>query len=257
MRKLVVLPTVLIATLACHFSQAEGEKNSTVAASDQSYQLRDAYYGDLHLHTTDSFDASIFGTLTTPDQAYKFARGEEISYQGSVVKRAWPLDFLAVTDHAENIGVFSGLKNPNSVIAKTELGQLILKDRDKGFWKVIDIFTAGKPTSGLDPSTAASTWQRVIATANRNYLPGKFTTFIGFEWTAQPNSDNLHRIVIFRGRTAPDPFTSWDSVRPEDLWTYLESARKGGNDAIAMPHNANASSGLMYPWNDSDGKPID
>lgn len=253
MKKRIMCQALWVAALVCPLAQVLGQDDAAVKANP----LREAYYGDLHLHTTYSFDAYISGVLTTPDEAYRFARGQEITLHGKAIRRAWPLDFLAVADHAENMGVFDQLADPNSTFAKSELGQLILKDRNKVRAELVEIFTVGKRPPGLSPKTTASTWQRVIATANRHYMPGKFTTFIGYEWTAQPNYDNLHRIVIFRGRTAPVPFTSWDSVRPEDLWTYLESARQSGSDVIAMPHNANASGGLMYSWNDSEGKPID
>ncbi len=110
----------------------------------------------------------------------------------------------------------------------------------------------------IDRKVAASAWQREIAAANGNYQPGKFTTFIAFEWTSTPDGkSNLHRNVIFRGNTAPFPFSQLDSQKPEDLWAYLEANRKRGIESIAIPHNANMSNGLMYEWNDDGGRPID
>jgi hypothetical protein len=102
-----------------------------------------------------------------------------------------------------------------------------------------------------------STWQRLVEAANQNYQPGKFTTLIGYEWTSHPDNQNLHRNVVFRSGNVPDqPFSSYESRRPEDLWAFLDAARQKGQEGLAIPHNANASNGLMYSWNDSQGKPI-
>ena len=96
----------------------------------------------------------------------------------------------------------------------------------------------------------------MVKAANDNYQPGKFTTFIAYEWTSMPEAKyNLHRNVFFNSDHAPLPFTAVDSKRPEDLWTYLEKVRAQGIDVIAIPHNGNVSNGLMYDWNDSDGRP--
>ena len=111
---------------------------------------------------------------------------------------------------------------------------------------------------GVDVSeTTQSAWQREMAAANRYYEPGKFTTFIAYEWTAMIDGANLHRNVIFRGDKAPNPFTSVHSAKPEDLWSFLDVIRKQGYEALAIPHNSNASNGLMFDWVDSRGRPID
>jgi len=233
---------------------------ATPAAAPASEATRHPYYGELHLHTTYSFDAYVmFGTRTTPDEAYKFARGETVNYFGTPVRRGEPLDFAAVTDHSENMGVFNQLDDPNSAFSKSEIGQKIHSEGGKAFWDIVKLFTSGKPLPGVDTKAISSTvWQKEIDAANGNYEPGKFTTFIAYEWSSMPEGKyNLHRNVIFRGDTAPTPFSSVDSRRPEDLWTYLEASRKAGYDVIAIPHNANASNGLMYGWNDSDGRAID
>ena len=175
------------------------------------------------------------------------------------VKRAEPLDFMAVTDHSENIGVFRDLDDPNSEFSKSPMGAKIRQNGQKGFWEVVGLMTSGKPLPGFDPKPSSrSAWQREIDAANSQYEPGKFTTFIGYEWSAMPDGKyNLHRNVIFRGNSAPFPFSSLDSKRPEDLWTWLEAQRKQGIEALAISHNANASGGLMFGENGSDGKPID
>jgi hypothetical protein len=221
---------------------------------------RKPYFGDLHLHTSYSFDAYVlFSSRVTPEQALRFAKGESIPFLDKTVRRAEPLDFMAVTDHSENIGVFRDLDDPNSEFSKSPLGEEVRKNGMAGFWKVVGLMTSGKPLPGFDPKPLSrSAWQHEIDAANSQYEPGKFTTFIGYEWSSMPDGKyNLHRNVIFRGDKAPYPFSSLDSKRPEDLWTWLEAQRKQGIEALAISHNANASGGLMFGQNGSDSKPID
>ncbi len=189
----------------------------------------------------------------------RFAKGEPIPFLDKTVKRAEPLDFMAVTDHSENIGVFRDLDDPNSEFSKSPLGAEIRENGQKGFWKVVGLMTSGKPLPGFDPKPVSrSAWQREIDAANSQYEPGKFTTFIAYEWSSMPDGKyNLHRNVIFRGDKAPYPFSSLDSKRPEDLWTWLEAQRKQGTEVLAISHNANASGGLMFGDKGSDGRPID
>jgi hypothetical protein len=241
--------------------------------SRKAPETRRAFFGDLHLHTAMSFDAWSFGTKTTPEEAYKFARGETVMIQASQInreetesregmipaKRAWPLDFLAVTDHSEFMGVANQFDDPNNPLAKSPLAAVVAKDPHQVFVMVAHQIekTAGAPVADLNAEKAMSdTWARQMKAANDHYIPGKFTTFVAYEWTSAPDGKNLHRNVIFNADHAPQPFTSGQSSRPEDLWTFLEKVRAGGIDVIAIPHNADASDGLMYDWNDSDGRPI-
>lgn len=233
-------------------------ETADVAAVDPS--ARRAFYGELHLHTAYSFDAwGLMGTRIGPDEAYRFARGEAVDYGGKMIRRGWPLDFMAVTDHSENMGLLNQLDDPNTEFAKSEIGQEILKNPIKSFYMLRDARYQGRDIPGLNTQEAAkSAWSREVAAANANYKPGVFTTFIGYEWSQMNEGRyNLHRNVIFKGADAPLPFTSADSGKPEDLWTYLEANRAEGRDVIAIPHNANGSNGLMYDWVMSDGRPID
>jgi hypothetical protein len=221
---------------------------------------RHAYFGEMHLHTSYSFDAwGLMATKTTPDDAYRFGKGEGVEYGGKIIKRGWPLDFMAVTDHSENMGLLNGLDDPNSELSKSAVGQEIRKDTSKSFYMLREANQQGRTIPGLDPVGAARTaWAREVAAANANYRPGKFTTFIAYEWSQMNEGKfNLHRNVFFSGDKAPLPWTSVDSPRPEDLWSYLEKNRAQGIEALAIPHNGNASNGLMYDWNMSDGRPID
>ena len=234
---------------------------------------REAYYGDLHLHTSYSLDAYEFGTKVDPDEAYRFAKGEVVPYLGQPVQRREPLDFLAVTDHSEALGIFNELEDPNSIVSHSTLGKVFkalkaetgsqlepnghpprdVAARDDKFYE--DYFWGNKLPNNLRRESV-SAWQREVDFANRNYKPGKFTTFIAYECSAMPDGDVLHRNVIFRGNSAPYPFTSADSNKPEDLWVWLDKIRKHGYEALAIPHNGNGSNGLMYNWVDSKGKAI-
>lgn len=226
---------------------------------------REAYYGDLHLHTSYSFDAYLFfRSNVNPDDAYRFARGEPVNVLGAAVRRsAPPLDFLAVTDHSEYLAVFNTFDDPDSPLSRSEIGQEVREQGMKVFGKIVDLMFNRRATPALDldeqavKATTQSAWKREIAAANRHYQPGRFTTFIAYEWSSMPGLQNRHRNVIFRGDQAPSPFTAFDSVNPEDLWTFLENIRAQGYEALAIPHNSNASNGLMFDWVDSGGRRID
>ena len=227
-------------------------------ANVPTFADKEAFFGDLHLHTTNSFDAYVLmGTRTTPDDAYRFAKGDTIQYLGQPIRRSFPLDFEAVTDHSENLGVFNQLDDPNSAFSLSEVGKLARTGGVQSFIKIVKMITDGVSLGADAAKVSASTWQREIDTANAHNQPGKFTTFIAYEWTSMPGGQNLHRNVIFKGNTAPAPFTAIDSKDPKDLWTWLSKIRGQGFEALAIPHNGNASNGLMYDWTSLDGKPID
>ena len=223
------------------------------------------YFGDLHLHTAFSFDAYLFKTTATPEDAYGFAQGKPLKGpNGGVTTIDRPLDFLAVTDHSENLGVMRASGDPKSPLYDAPLAKSA-RDPDPAvsgaaFKSIIAAAKAGKIKDLFDPALARTaiedSWAREIEAANRNYHPGKFTTLIAYEWSAMPETKNLHRNVIFRGSTAPLPFSSIDSNRPEDLWSWLEGQRKDGFEVLAIPHNSNMSDGLMFDTVDSDGKPL-
>jgi len=236
-------------------------------------EQRHAYFGELHLHTTMSFDAWSFGTKITPDQAYRFGRGETVmvppeqvniqeglqATQPVPTKRAWALDFMAVTDHSENMGVINQVDDPsNPMIYNSPAAKKIRADPHSAFYLVANAKPGSQGAKALNPPAAMRhAWDVEVKAANDNYQPGKFTTFVAYEWSSMPGTKyNLHRNVIFNSNHAPMPFTAADSLRPEDLWSYLEKTRASGIDVIAIPHNGNVSGGLMYDWNDSDGRPI-
>ncbi|HEX3920125.1 MAG TPA: DUF3604 domain-containing protein [Caulobacteraceae bacterium] len=234
---------------------------------------RHAYFGELHLHTVMSLDAWTFGTKVTPDQAYRFARGEQIMVPAVQVaveqgiqatgdvpaQRAWPLDFTAVTDHSEFLGAIHQLDTPTSAFAASPLGKKLLAAGRAGF-AMVEI-AAHDPQYQPDLRAAAAAsdgWNVEMRAANANYIPGKFTTFVAYEWTASPGQGiHMHRNVIFNSDHAPTPFTAIDSNKPEDLWKYLDSVRAQGIDVLAIPHNSDLSDGHDFDWNMSNGQPMD
>jgi hypothetical protein len=110
-----------------------------------------------------------------------------------------------------------------------------------------------------DPAISRTVWKDIVAAADAYYEPGKFTTFAAFEWSSNPNTRNLHRVVVFRDtKKLPElAFSAFDSERPEDLWKWMGAQRAAGATLLAIPHNANASDGLMFSAQDSNGKPLD
>ncbi len=226
---------------------------------------RNAYFGDLHVHTGWSWDAAIFAVRTGPEDAYRFAEGQPIDFVGGgkIRLKHGKMDFYAVTDHAEYLGILHRAQDPKDAMARIPLTQqLVGPDKSKwiqAFRKVADGYLRNAPLPELShPQVVRSAWKEMIAIADRHYKPGEFTTFVGYEWTSTPAAQNLHRNVIFRGsRTPGAPFTAFDSDRPEDLWNWLDGLRAKGMEAMAIPHNPNMSNGLMFPLVTSAGKPVD
>ena len=265
-----VLSFVLALQIGCNNSKESATKapESAGGVASQSAEarpapnpLKNAYFGDLHLHTGYSMDAFAFGTRTTPEDSYKYAMGETVEYMGKPQKRIAPLDFLAVTDHAEYLGTVRESINPNGPFAKTEWFTTMTSTDPKvssaAFQKLLGSTMVNKPIAEFNqPEVLRSTWQAYSAAADKYYKPGKFTTFVGFEWTSMPQAQNLHRCVIFAGKGPEIPYTAFESVDPEDLWRYLEAQRKLGLDVIAVPHNGNISNGLMFSTRDLSGKPL-
>ncbi|MCP5319316.1 MAG: DUF3604 domain-containing protein [Pseudomonadales bacterium] len=233
---------------------------SFLAWADKDAVERHLYYGDLHLHTNDSLDSFILnGPTLEPRDAYRFARGERVDYGGRSIQRNRALDFIAVTDHSENLGLSSQLADSQSQVFKTNIGRIWADKGPFQFWAaIVELISAGKSVPEIPLERfLADAWEQGVKAANEAYVPGRFTTFIGFEWTSFPAGQNLHRNIIFRDEKPPQPFSSYESQRPEDLWAWLDEIRQDGYEAIAIPHNSNVSNGLMYDWLNSDEKQID
>jgi hypothetical protein len=226
---------------------------------------RRALFGDLHIHSSWSFDAYSLGVKVTPQDAYRFARGGTIDHVsgGTIALDGPPLDFMALTEHAEYMGVSASLGAADTSLAAHPLVAELLSEDPAVSRAALGRFAASLSSGEafeelLGDDVIQPTWTRLVELADAQYEPGTFTTFPGFEWTSMPDGENLHRNLIFRGaRVPPRPYSSFDSVNPEDLWAWMDEVRAAGDDLIAIPHNGNASNGRMYPLVDWSGDPID
>jgi len=260
------LKAVLLVTASVLSGWAAGPAYADEAAAATRANPAKALFGDVHMHTSYSFDAFTFKTTATPDDAYKFAQGEPRKHPaGGTYQLKRPLDFMAVTDHSEFMGVMRAMGDPNSPLSKAPIAKEATDPSVavsvNAFRKIVEARRAGKFEDLVGPAANSAqvikdAWATMIDTANKNYKPGKFTTLIGYEWSSTPGGKNLHRNVIFRTDKAPNPFTSNQSDDPEDLWAYLENARRNGYMAIAIPHNSNLSDGAMFGATDFKGRPM-
>ena len=233
------------------------------------------FFGDTHLHTAYSMDAGAFGARLDPEDAYRFARGEEVlSSSGQPVKLSRPLDFLVVADHSDNMGFFPDLISgaPDLLADPTGRKWYDMIQGGKGpqaAMEIIIAFSHGTFPKELMyfPGTRgySSAWQKTIDAAEKYNEPGDFTAFIGYEWTSNTGGNNLHRNVIFRDNgdkaSQVEPFTvypPYGSDNPRDLWKWMESyEQKTGGDVLAIAHNGNLSNGIMFPVVEAFGKKLD
>jgi hypothetical protein len=232
------------------------------------------YFGDTHLHTGYSFDAGAFGARLTPRDAYRFARGEEVvSNTGQPVKLSRPLDFLVVADHSDGMGFFPQLMSGDPELLATPQGRKWYDQikGGQGAEAALDIIVSfsnnkmpkGFPTPGT--TNYRNAWMETIKAAEAYNAPGRFTAFIGYEWTSNTGGNNLHRNVLFRGNGAQaslvEPFTTLPplgSDNPADLWKWMAATQdKTGSEVLAIAHNGNLSNGVMFPVVEAFGKKID
>jgi len=236
------------------------------------------FWGDTHLHTSFSMDAGAFGARLGPEDAYQFARGDEIeSTTAGRVRLARPLDFLVVADHSDNMGFFPDLFAGDPEILADPKGRewydKVQAGGQQGMevaLEIIDSFSRGTFPEALmyypDTKAYKDTWAKTIAAAEAYNDPGVFTAFIGYEWTSQvPPGQNLHRVIIYRdaadkaSQTVPaTTYPPQGSTDPEYLWKLLQAYEdKTGGEVLAIAHNGNMSNGLMFPLiNPVDNKPL-
>ena len=269
------------------FALEDSQKDVVVPSNNN----RDAFFGDLHVHTRYSFDAYIFGTTASPDDAYRYAKGGVIKHPlGFDMQLDDPLDFYAVTDHAAWLGMIRayadpdskpgqldfasdlhGLNNPENLNTNTFarraglFANLITRELiepSKNPLKLLGAYLQEDTiygTMAYDRNTHQSAWRDVAEAAERHNQPGEFTTFIAYEFTSSgPGQSNLHRNVIFKGSKAPiQPFSIIDSRNPEELWDWMDNLRDLGVESLAIPHNSNGSNGQMFKLVDWAGNPMD
>jgi hypothetical protein len=255
----IVLPLYASVVLAQDVPGPSDKKVNYSPYPEQTFPNR-VFFGDTHLHTSYSTDAGMIGNTLDPEAAYRFARGETVTSSIGVPARLKrPLDFLVVSDHAENLGLAPAIVESNPALLQNEWGKMahdfVKEGTVEGATKAYDAWMArmGQRDDPLKEQTglAKSMWQKVTAAAEKYNTPGQFTAFIGFEWTSNPGGNNLHRNVIFRdGKDKADqivPFSQYDSIDPEDLWTWMaDYEKKTGGRLLAIPHNGNLSNGLMF-----------
>jgi uncharacterized protein DUF3604 len=239
---------------------------------------RNAYFGDLHVHTTYSFDAFAFGTMATPYDAYRYALGEAIKHPGGFnVQLREPLDFYAVTDHAMFLGVDKAAADTTTEFSKLPHVQYMhnlnapenmnlssLPVRFKAFSTFLTDTLALIADGSLDVemvnNISRDAWSDTIKAAEQFNKPGEFTTFVAYEYTSSTDDrGNLHRNVIFQGadKLPAMPFSRFHSQNPEGLWDWMDELRSEGIESLAIPHNSNGSNGQMFKLVDWVGNPID
>jgi len=250
----VITLSILCAALLAVNAIAADSAGEPGRSSGKANPLNNVYFGEQHLHTANSPDAYAMGTRNTPDDAFRFCKGEAIKkiVSGTMVKKGTPYDWCAVTDHAEYLGIMPLIMEKGNPMATSPIGKEILSgDPKKGadaFQQIMDSVAGMNPIPYMsDPKLAASAWERQKAVINKHNDPGKFTTLVAFEWTSQAMYINMHHNVFFRDDKGPDViFSSMDSIKRADLWTYQEIQRKEGHENFSIPHNGNVSNGLMY-----------
>lgn len=225
---------------------------------------RQALFGETHVHTLLSFDAFVFGNRNGPDEAYKYAKGGAIKHPGGFeMKLPAPLDFQAVTDHAEYLGMVPAMFDETSAVASHRVARGLREaktasERRIAFGSLLPYIGQTVEDDLLNMDIVRSTWQEIIEAAERHNEPGRFTAFVGYEFTSsQSTFENLHRNVIFEDSAPDEPYSRLISLNPENLWRWMDSLRAQGIDSIAIPHNSNGSDGFMFANKTFDGAPID
>jgi hypothetical protein len=236
----------------------------------------DVYWGDTHLHTDMSMDAGAFGNRLDLNAAYRFARGEEVqSTTAGPVRLSRPLDFLVIADHSDNMGFFPDMLSGAPHILSNPTGKdwynRIKAGKGVGVaLELIGLFSQGQfdPELVYTPDSAPykDAWARTVEAAERFNEPGRFTAFIGYEWTSLVKGGNMHRVVIYRDGADKGgqmvPYTTIEpqgSANPMDLWKWLANfEEKTGGDVLAIAHNGNLSNGIMFPMQAQyDGRRLD
>ena len=224
-------------------------------------------WGDTHLHTSFSFDAGMVGNRLGPEDAYRFARGDVVvASLGVKAKLSRPLDFLAVSDHAESLGIAPAIMERSAIAMEDEYAS-----------QMRDLIDAGTPVEAYKlfaqqrakgnyvlhrDDLRTTMWQRVTAAAEKYNEPGVFTALIGYEYTSAAKTNNLHRVVLFRDSADLAnkvlPFSGAESLDPEDLWAWMARYEADtGGQILAIPHNGNLSNGQMFADTKYNGEPVD
>ncbi|SMF62997.1 Protein of unknown function [Alteromonadaceae bacterium Bs31] len=233
-------------------------------------------WGDTHVHTALSMDAGAFGNQLSPDDAYRFAKGEKVrASTGTEVKLSRPLDWMAVADQSDNLGLFTLLyQGDASFLMRAEINKRLSEKIQQGGEEgveaalhIMENYANGELESSLniapDSTAYKRVWHQIVDTAEIHNAPGHFTAFIGYEWAALSKGNSLNRVVLYRDGAdyarAQLPYTTTPpqgSAKPRDLWQWMEAyENKTGGDVLAIAHNGNLSNGKMFPEKQqADGK---
>jgi len=262
-----------LAISACSENDDSDESGAQVTNTEYPEQV---FWGDTHLHTDNSIDAFGFGNRLDAEAALRFARGEEVTAtKGAKAKLSRPLDFLVIADHSDAMGATKAIMEAPRIALLTNKFLLrwhdMMNESEEGSLRVTGELIDGAAKGTLPASLTdheetrdrtADLWEKHGETVDQYNEPGKFTAFMGFEYTSMPDGDNLHRVVMFRdspkkmGDTIP--FGALGEQNPERLWAYMAAYEKNtGGKVLAIPHNSNVSNGRMFAMNKFDGSPID
>lgn len=253
---------------------AETAKDSSQI--ENSEYPEQVYWGDTHVHTDNSIDAFGFGNRLDTEAAMRFARGDKVtSTKGVESQLSQPLDFIVIADHAAALGATKALYNAPRIALLGDEFLLrwydMMHESEEGSLRVTAELIDGAAKGTLPDSftnqeaqaeRVGELWTEHGNIIERYNEPGKFTAFMGFEYTPMPGGDNLHRVVMFRDNaekaTQVIPFSSQQSLNVEDLWAYMSAyEKKTGGQMLSIPHNSNVSNGQMFSMNKFDGSPID
>lgn len=287
MIKYLSMASAAIALVACSGidtpapSDADASANITTNAAVENTdarspgfsETRNAYFGDMHIHTRNSFDAYIFNVRRTAEDAYRFAKGDPIDHPAGfdMTIAGGPLDFYTVTDHAEYLGILPSMNTPGTKLSELPRAKDMFSTESAkilaAFQGVGASIRSGVPIDEMNnQGEMNSIWAQNIAAAEKHNEPGVFTTFSAYEFTAvtTPNEDNgtfgggnLHRNVFFKGAAPDQAFSTLNSPNPEDLWDWMDEQRAAGFESLAIPHNPNVSNGQMFRLETYNGDPLD
>ncbi|MEE1877955.1 DUF3604 domain-containing protein [Altererythrobacter litoralis] len=277
MRKFLAAGLLGVATLAlvsCDAAIDEAQKGTGEGTIDLAEFPDRPYWGDTHLHTNNSIDAFGFGVRLGPEDALKFAMGEEVtSTTGIKAKLSRPLDFLVISDHSDGLGATKRLYDaPRMLISDETMRRwhdMMHESPEQSQRAVAELINAaanGHLPAGMLNSqdeqgeATSEIWTAHLDTIDRYNKPGKFTALAGFEYTLMPDGNNLHRVVIFRdGSDRTKQIVPYPGLETEvtGLWDYMEAyAKTTGGQVLAIPHNSNVSNGLMFETTLADGSPM-
>ena len=265
----LVVTSLWLTILAVSISNASDESIEYSPTFGDDFPT-EVFWGDTHVHSSFSMDANTMGnTRLSPADAYRFARGEAVvAHNGMTARLDVPLDFLVVSDHAEYMGLLPSLRAGDEMLLADPVAQRLAREiqgddaqQYGAISELIGSLMASKPLID-NADFKKNIWRQITDLADSHNDPGRFTALIGFEWSAMPGGDNLHRVVVYRDDATKAaqmvPRSSFEGNQPEDLWDFMEAYEgRSGGEILAIPHNPNMSNGQMFKLEDARGRAFD